>query len=192
MEEENLWSRRKFSKAVISLQALVATGTLNTTFSCSSKPDLDETNKFSPSLEQILQFAMDEIIPGTDKMPSASDAQVIQYIYAVLEEYPNLVVGFKQILSELEQQSHSSERASFESLNRGSRVTVLKQYESKKPDSFSVLLNFVYEGYYINEKVWKIIGYEPYPTLSTGPEMEPFNEQLLDRVKQMPAFYKKA
>jgi hypothetical protein len=55
-----------------------------------------------------------------------------------------------------------------------------------------VLVNFVYEGYYINEKVWELIGYEPYPTLSAGPEMEPFNEQLLDRVKQTPALYKKA
>jgi hypothetical protein len=192
MAEENLWSRRKFSKAVISLQALVAAGALNIPFGCSTKEDQSESKILSPSLKKFLQLAMDEIIPGTDKMPAASEVQGVQYIFGVLEEYPNLVEGFKQILSELEHQSELSEGDSFKNLNRDSRITVLKQYESKKPDSFSVLVNFVYEGYYINEKVWKLIGYEPYPTLSAGPEMEPFNEQLLDRVKQTPALYKKA
>lgn len=191
MKEEKLWSRRKFSKAVLSLQTLVTAGALNTTFGCSSKEELAESKKFSPSLEKLLQMAMDEIIPGTDKMPAASEAQVMLYIYDVLEEYPNLVDGIKQILSELEQLSQSLEGDSFDSLTRDSRIAVLKQYENKKPDNFTVLLNFVYEGYYINEKVWKLIGYEPYPTLTAGPEMQPFNEQLLDRVKQSATFYKK-
>ncbi|HMB64820.1 MAG TPA: gluconate 2-dehydrogenase subunit 3 family protein [Eudoraea sp.] len=192
MAEVNLWSRRKFSKAVISLQALVAAGALNIPIACSTKEGRRGGKILSPSLEKLLQLAMDEIIPCTDKMPAASEVQGVQYIFGVLEEYPDLIDGFIQILSELEQQSETSERDSFKNLNRDSRITVLKQYENKKPDNFSVLVNFVYEGYYINEKVWELIGYEPYTTLSAGPEMKPFNEQLLDRVKQTPALYKKA
>ena len=77
----------------------------------------------------------------------------------------------------------------FENLNSASRISVLQKFEKDKPQMFSVLQNFVYESYYINEKVWKLIGYEQYPTISAGPEMEPFDEAMLDRVKQMSSLY---
>ena len=186
MENTNLWSRRKFSKAALSFQVLIASGILNIPIACSPKGD---TRVLGLSLQKLLKLVMDEIIPSSDNMPAASEIGGIEYILNVLNEYPDLLVGFKQLLTTLKDQSRASTNDEFENLNSDSRIAVLKQFEKEQSDMFSVLRDFVYESYYINEKVWKLIGYEPYPTLSTGPEMEPFDEAILERVKQMSSFY---
>ena len=74
-------------------------------------------------------------------------------------------------------------------MDQQQRIILLKQYEKTKPEFFQVLVNFVYESYYTNEEVWKLIGYEPYPTLSAGPKMAPFDPDLLERVKNVSPFY---
>ena len=69
------------------------------------------------------------------------------------------------------------------------RIAVLKHIEEHQPQLFKVLKEFTYESYYTNETVFPLIGYEPYPTGSKGPEMEPFDDTLLDRVKALKPTY---
>ena len=185
-----LWSRRRFSKAIVSLQAVVAAGVLNIPIGCTNET-VTNGEILTSSQENLLKAAMDEIIPKSENMPSASQVGGIEYILSVIEEYPELIEGFRQVLTKLKEHSKAMAHAEFEKLDNQSRIETLKKFEQVQPDLFKVLKNFVYESYYINEKVWKLIGYEPYPTLSAGPEMEPFDERLLDRVKQLPVLYKK-
>ncbi len=191
MEKSNLWSRRRFSKAVLSLQALVATGALNLTTACKSDGAISENGILGNIGQTRLQLAMDEIIPRSDTMPSASELDGISYILKVLDGYPNLLDAFNELLITLNHISNAIKNDDFENLDNDSRIAVLKSFEKEQPSKFSVLINFVYESYYINEKVWKIIGYKPYPTMSAGPEMEPFDEAMLERVKQMSSTYLK-
>ena len=189
MKENNLWSRRKFSKAALSLQVLISSGIITIPIGCVPTEEISEGGVFTSSLKKLLKLAMDEIIPGSEKMPAASDVGTMDYILQVLNGYLNLSEGFNRLLVTLEDLCRASTNDAFENLSNDSRISVLKQFEKREPDMFLVLQYFVYEGYYINEKVWKLIGYEPYPTLSAGPEMEPFDEAMLDRVKQMSPFY---
>ena len=189
MKQNNQWSRRKFSKAVLSLQALVATGALNINMGCASEEKKPGEALLGVQARRRLQLAMDEIIPASEKMPSASEVGGIDYILKVLKGYPELIEPFDKMLFTLNELSKNTENDDFESLNSDSRIAVLKQFEKDQPQMFSVLQNFVYESYYINEKVWNLIGYEPYPTASAGPKMEPFDEAMLDRVKQMSSLY---
>lgn len=191
MLQESLWSRRKFSKAMVSLQLLVGSGALILP-ACSpdTKQSTDKPNdSFDGDRKDILRLAMDEIIPKSEKMPSASEVGGVDYILGVFEEYTDLLPAFNQVLDALNAQSHVSNGKDFSSVGMESRINTLKEFEKFKPDLFRVLRDMVYESYYLNEKVWAIIGYEPYPTLQAGPEMEPFNEGLLERVKQLPPFY---
>ena len=189
MQSNSQWSRRKFSKAVLSLQALVATGALNINMGCASDEKKQGDNLLGTTAQQRLKLAMDEIIPASEKMPSASEVGGIDYILKVLKGYPELIDPFEKVLFNLNELSKSTVNDNFENLNSTSRVTVLQKFEKEQSQMFAVLQNFVYEGYYINEKVWKLIGYEPYPTMAAGPEMEPFDETMLDRVKQMSSTY---
>ncbi len=191
MENKNLWSRRKFSKAALSLQILIGSGLINIPTGCGPKKKSNNGELLSSSFQRILKLAMDDLIPNADDMPAASEVGGVEYILNILKENPDLVSSFQYVLSQLDNHSVDSKNDDFEELNKKARIGVLNQYENDQPELFNVLKDFVYESYYINEKVWELIGYEPYPTLSTGPEMEPFDEKLLERVKQMPPFYTK-
>ena len=170
---------------------MVATGALSINSGCAAEEKQKKGKILGEVTQQRLHLAMDEIIPASDKMPAASEVGALEYILKVLEGYPELLNAFEEILTRLNDLSKITADQDFENLGSDSRISVLKQFEKDLPDSFSVLLNFVYEGYYINEKVWALIGYEPYPTMSAGPQMDPFDEALLHRVKQMSEFYTK-
>ena len=184
-----MWSRRKFSKAALSLQVLAGAGALNIATACAPQDDSKDGAVLESSLQKILKMAMDEIIPKSKEMPSASEVGGVEYILGILEENPDLISAFEHVLTSLDIQSNETVNDNFVNLDSEKRISVLKDYERNKAELFTVLKEFVYEGFYINEKVWKLIGYEPYPTLTAGPEMEPFDEKLLDRVKQMPPIY---
>jgi len=186
MTNPNLWTRRKFSKAALAAQALLSTGLLSVT-ACRS----DSTPGILPdsTLKNILTKALDAIIPKGDTMPAASNLRGVDYIYGILEDYPDLKDPFQQILRDLDQLARDNVGQAFMELNPEQITELLKNYESAQSQSFGVLKNFVYESYYTNPQVWELIGYEPYPTLSAGPKMDPFDPALLERVKDLPPFY---
>jgi hypothetical protein len=55
---------------------------------------------------------------------------------------------------------------------------------------FKVLRDFTYEAYYLQPKVWKLIGYEFHPTNERGPSMKPFDESALGEVRKRPRYYR--
>jgi len=187
MKTNQSWSRRRFSKAVISAQLLLASGSLSLPLSCLDLKNTKANGLLTTSELETLKFAMDGIIPSNTKMPSASEVGGIDYILKILEEFPDLQPLFSHLLESLEDKSNSS----FAKLNSSEQTEVLKQLEQSEPELFKVLLDFTYESYYTNEKIYKLIGYEPNPTGSLGPSMEPFDESLLDRVKHLPPMYTK-
>ena len=189
MQSDSQWSRRKFSKAVLSLQALVTAGILNVNLGCAPDEKKSGEALLGATAQRRLQLAMDEIIPASGDMPSASEVGGINYILKVLKGHPELSDPFDKMLVTLNELSVATQNEDFENLNSTSRITILQKFEKEQPQMFTVLQNFVYESYYINEKVWQLIGYEPYPTMAAGPEMEGFDEAMLDRVKQMTSLY---
>jgi hypothetical protein len=85
------------------------------------------------------------------------------------------------------QQSNTS----FTKLEKEERITILTNMEQTDPELFKVLKDFTYESYYTSEKVYELIKYEPHPTGTVGPKMKPFDEKLLDRVKNISPMYTK-
>lgn len=187
MKDTNNWSRRQFSKAVISAQLLLASGILTLPMACAD--DKKPTTLFTESEADTLKHAMDEIIPANERMLSASQAGVLAYVLNILEELPELVPLFQEALALIETKSMEVYSYGFAELDSEQRIAILQAMESSDPELFGVLKNFTYEGYYTSEAVFPLIGYEPHPTGTSGPDMEPFDEGLLDRVKNTPPMY---
>jgi len=188
MQKNHVWSRRKFSKAVISAQLLLASGVLSLTVSCETKNKL---NRLSNSQHAILRIAMDDIIPKSDKMPAASDVGGLDYISEILIELPDIKALFESLLQKIEDYSLQRFDSHFVKLNTDERLQLLQEFEKTENELFSVLKTFVYESYYLNPLIWERIGYESYPTGSSGPTMEPFENDLLARVQTLSPSYKK-
>jgi len=187
----NKWSRRSFSKAIISAQLLLVSGTLTLPLACAKTKKSESDSDLDVAQQKTLQFAMDEIIPANEKMPSASEIGSVAYVLKIILELPDLSPLFQSLTDKIEAQSLQNSNAGFSDLKKEERVNILRNFEQTEPELFKVLKDFTYESYYTNEKVYELIQYEPYPTGTTGPTMEPFNEKLLDRVKNIPPMYTK-
>jgi hypothetical protein len=188
MQQNHVWSRRKFSKAVISAQLLLASGVLSLSVSCETKGKLNPLKK---SQRAILRIAMDDIIPESDKMPPASEIGGLDYISEILIELPDIKALFESLLQKIEANSMQRFDSHFVKLNTDKRTQLLQEFEKTENELFNVLKNFVYESYYLNPLIWERIGYESYPTGSAGPTMEPFDNALLARMQTLSPSYKK-
>jgi hypothetical protein len=191
MKNNSKWSRRRFTKAVISAQLLLASGVLTIPLACTTSKKDESDSTLAHSQQEILKLAMDEIIPANDKMPSASEIGGVTYVIGIIKELPDLSPLFKSLLDKIEMHSLQKSNSSFSDLNKEERINILTNFEQTEPELFKVLKDFTYESYYTSERVYELIKYEPHPTGTSGPKMEPFDEKLLDRVKNTPSMYTK-
>lgn len=169
------WSRRTF------LAAAAATP-LITIEARTSRPAFEESERLD------LEAAMDEIIPAGDGMPAASEIGGVEYLERVAETDAKVTGEIKAALAALGRQSARP----FHELDHEARVRALKKLEGQDPEQFGHLRDYVYESYYTQPRVWKLIGYEFYPTDHAGPRMEPFDESILEDVRKMPKLYREA
>lgn len=141
--------------------------------------------------EDTLRAAMDAIIPAEDGMPSASAVGGVRYLEQLAQSDPLIRSNLERSLKALNGISLKFFQSEFSSLRQGQRIEALKQLESQPtPELFTDLREYVYESYYTQPQVWKLIGYEFYPTNHRGPHMEPFNEAVLSQVKKMGKLYR--
>lgn len=140
---------------------------------------------------ETLRAAMDEIIPAMDGMPAASAVGSLEYLEGLFRQTPRLKQEFETGLSALDALSQKRFRKHFLKLSRAERVETLKELE-KQPalNFFPALRDYVYEAYYTRPGVWKLIGYDFYPTNEAGPRMKPFDEAVLSEVRKKPKLYR--
>jgi hypothetical protein len=144
---------------------------------------------FTTAERTALAAAMDEIIPATDGMPSASQVGGVDYLEHVAPSVEGLLDQFRQGLAGLDAQSRKSSGQPFVKLSHTGRVEVLSALE-RDGDFFRVLRDFTYEAYYTRPEVWKRIGYESHLTDDAGPHMKPFDESALAQVRKRGKLYR--
>jgi hypothetical protein len=162
------WTRRKF----VGTSAGAALVTQIKPAAAAASAALD------PATEKRLRSVMDEIIPREGNMPSASEAGGVAY-FAGLKQHEPAVAA--EVLAALNKVGNSSRL-----------VDALKQFEKEDPKQFKVLRDFVYEAYYTQPQIWKLIDYTFYPTDHKGPHMKPFDEAVIAKVRTKPKFYREA
>ena len=150
------------------------------------------TGNLSAQQLDLIQGIMDEIIPAGDGMPAASAVGGADYISRVIVEHPPLeqvCKGGVMLISEISEQKFGK---SFLRLPTSDRVAVLKELEVSSGRTFGALRDLVYEAYYTQPRVWKLLGYEMHPLSSHGARVKPFDERVLDQVRKKPKLYREA
>jgi len=137
-----------------------------------------------------LRAAMDEIIPAGDGMPAASAVGGLEYLERVsLKELP-IRADLQQALDALARWSEMKFHADFPSLSPAQRFETLTELEAGMPEVFAKLRDLVYESYYTQPAIWKLIGYEFHPTNEPGPHLKLFGESVLAKVRKLPKLYR--
>lgn len=159
---------------------------------------------FSAAQRETLGVAVDEIIPAGDGQPAAGEIGAVDYIDVLCGKVPELADTVRRALDRIEQISRSRFKRSFAKVAAAGRVRILQTFErestragageglygSSGANLFGLLRDLVYEAYYTNPKVWPALGYEFHPTHRRGPEMRPFDESVLARMKRQPKSYR--
>ncbi len=193
----NKWTRRRFLETGLRSSILVGSSAVTVfvpeKLRASSQVQQPSAQAFDPPTRELFRAAMDEIIPAGDGMPAASEVGGVEYLDRLAGQSPEVKKALEGSLAALEELTRKEFGKPFVSLSRGDRVKSLKKLEGQPPaEGFARLRDYVYEAYYTQPQVWKLIGYEFYPTNQAGPGMKPFDESVLDKVKKMPKLYREA
>ena len=143
-----------------------------------------------PRQRESLRAAMDEIIPASDGMPAATDVGGLEYLERASLQESQIRADLQQALDALARLSESRFHVAFASVSSSQRVEILATLERQSPQIFAKLRDHVYESYYTQPKIWKLIGYDFYPTNQSGPQMKPFDDSVLASVRKMPKLYR--
>jgi hypothetical protein len=137
-----------------------------------------------------LQTAMDLIIPASDGMPSATEAGGLAYLERLMQQDKDVADDVAKALTVAEAFSQRAFQRSFGDLQKQEQIAVLKEMENSTGDVFDRLRAYVYESYYEQPAIWRLIGYENYPTDHMGPHLAPFDDSLVANVRKMPKLYR--
>jgi hypothetical protein len=190
------WTRRRFLETSLKGSMLaggsVAAGvTRPAGMSCGERPASGPSG-LNARQQELLRVTMDEILPASDGMPAASEVGGVEYLDRIARENPKIRQELEKSLGALATLSRRQFGKDFVSLGHRDRVEALKNLEALPPRrNFVKLRDHIYEAYYTQPKVWKLIGYPYYPTNGAGPAMKPFDPALLSRVRKMPELYRK-
>ena len=181
------WTRRKFLETSLA-GPLMLRGAKSSEAGTAARAL--KQNSLTPAEVETLQTAMDEIIPAGDGMPAVSDVGGVQYLERVARRNRDFRDGLKRSLAELARLSHARFKKGFTRLSRMQCLRVLQEFERGSASDFAGLRDDVYEAYYTQPQVWKLIGYDFYPTNEAGPPMKPFEESVLATVRGKPRHYR--
>lgn len=137
-----------------------------------------------------LATVMDLLIPESDGMPSATQAGGLHYLQSLMHRDKDAATDISKALQVAEAFSMRSFQKSFASLATHDQIAVLTEMENTALGVFDLLRAYVYESYYLQPGIWKLIGYELYPTDHAGPHMKPFDDSLVANVRKMPKLYR--
>jgi len=178
-----LAARQSLGASIAAMAALSA---------CGPTATLKSTLGLDARHTESLIALIDQIIPADASMPAASQAGTLAYFELLAASEPALADSVQAAVRAADALSRERFSTDLSGLAEARRTAVITAFEKTDPALFARVRDYVYEGYYLQPKVWNLIGYEPFPTGSGGPHMAPFDPALLQRVRAMASRYKSA
>lgn len=136
---------------------------------------IDDENRL-PFAEADMNAVLDMLIPANGGWPGAGELNILRQIL-IDAEIDDERDGLINILSLIP--------SGFVSLSKNKKVSMLKSLESNQQQLFSLLLKHVFNIYYSDIRVLKIVeketAYPARPPLYGGYVMEPFDESLVKK-----------
>jgi hypothetical protein len=142
--------------------------------------------------QRTLRAAADVIIPAHGRMPAASAVGAVRYIERIAGADQTLTDLLASGLRAMESQAAATRRMRFDLLRADEQNGILAQTE--KADSpvgfFSALRDLVYEAYYTQPQVMKLVGCRFRSGRQRTATLEAFDERQLARVRTMTPLYR--
>ena len=163
---------------LIHLEALTAAGQTGTPFRAVDR--------------RTLRAAADVIIPARRRMPAASAVGAVRYIERIAAADRAVDDLLRNGLRVIAAHAEATQDIRFEQLTIEQQTQVLAHVETTNtPANFvGTLRDLVYEAYYTQPDVQKLIGYSFRSGRRRTAPVTPFDEQLVARVRQQKPIYR--
>ena len=184
-------SRREFLELAARQSVSASIAATAVLSACRSTADQSSALGLDGRSTKTLIALIDEIIPASGDMPAASEVGTLAYFELLAPADPQLALTLQTTVRGADALSRKRFGKGLTSTATTQRGEVLSALAEADKVEFGRLRNYVYEAYYLQPRVWKLLGYDPYPTSSAGPHMAPFDPALLRRVRALPRLYRK-
>jgi Gluconate 2-dehydrogenase subunit 3 len=144
--------------------------------------------RFGTAERRTLRAAADVIIPAQDQMPAASAVGAVRYVERVAGADQKLAAILLDGLRAIEAHAATTHSVRFDLVAADEQAEMLARFE--KREFFAALRDLVYEAYYTQPRVQKLLGYNFRSGRRRTAPLEPFDEERVARVRQMASLYR--
>ena len=149
-----------------------------------------------PDRAEALRAWVSALIPARGERPAAGDVGAAEYVDATVFLTPRLRGVLLDGIDTVERLAEKLTGRRFPETTRPQQTEVLQAFEANDPlDSFPMVRDLTYEGYYAHPRVLDVLERETgwrYEVAISGGDLEPFDEGLLERVRNVPPRWRKA
>jgi hypothetical protein len=150
-----------------------------------------EAVRFGSPERRTLKAVADVIVPAQDRMPAASAVGAASYVERIAgfdSKLGELLIGGLQAI---EVRATSTYALRFDQLPPDSQTEIVAEFEKRDPPGFfPALRDLVYEAYYTQPRVMRLIGYNFRSGRRRTAPIEAFDERSLARVRTLPPLYR--
>jgi hypothetical protein len=174
-------SRRRFIHGVIATSATAGLAGL-AAGTASASTAATPTSVLNPEQGRVLTRILNQLIPAEGVMPGAGELGVVAYIDKALAAAPHLRRHILGVLGAL------PDSDVFDQLSEVELERLLRRIEQEQSESFDILVQAAYGGYYSHPQVNAALGWvdiEQPPA-----DWEPFDVALLDPVRKRGPVYR--
>jgi hypothetical protein len=151
-----------------------------------------QTARLSGIERRALRAAANVIIPAQGRMPAASAVGAVSYIEKIAAADPKLNDLLARGLREIDARTAAARHARFEVITVEQQIDILLHVEKADAPAgfFPALRDLVYEAYYTQPRVMRLVAYDFRSGRSRTARLEAFDEGRLARVRRMTPFYR--
>jgi hypothetical protein len=148
-----------------------------------------------PVRAKILRAWVDVLIPARGERPAAGDVGAAEYVDATVFLTPRLRGVLLDGIDMVNQLAVERCGRAFGECSESERTDILRAFEASDPlDAFPMVRDLTYEAYYAHPRVLDALERETgwrYEVAFSGSSLEPFDEELLARMRSVPPRYRK-
>ena len=138
---------------------------------------------------------MSALIPARGERPAAGEVGAAEYVDATVFLTPRLRGVLLDGIDTVERLAQKRSGRRFAEADPTEQTEVLRIFEANDPlDAFPMVRDLTYEAYYAHPRVLDVLERETgwrYDVAFSGGELEPFDEDLLARMKALPPRWRK-
>jgi Gluconate 2-dehydrogenase subunit 3 len=134
---------------------------------------------------QNMRVALDRLIPQVDDLPGAGSMGLFDEVERMTAQHDRHRLALRRFIDAL-----SGTKQRFFELAPGRQDDVIKSFEMSAAADFANVLEVIYIAYYSRPDVHARIGWRTGPLQPLGFDLPPFNESILDTVRQRTPFWR--